>query len=140
MGGYKHIEKCIGAYVATHYRNAVEVGMGTNPEAARVIHDMGVSVRATDIRDLPPLTWLPFIIDDVFSPALAWYAGADVVYAVRPAVEMVPPLIALAGRVDCDLLVYHLGFESWGDGGEIIDCGVPLHRYYQCQKPSKSVA
>jgi hypothetical protein len=140
MGGYKHIERCIGAYIAAQYRNAVEVGVGTNPEAARVIRDMGVRVRATDIRDVPPPAWLPFVVDDVFSPDLSWYAGADVLYAVRPAVEMVPPLLALAGQMDCDLLVYHLGYESWGDGGEIIDCGVPLHCYYRRQKPSKSVA
>jgi hypothetical protein len=60
-------------------------------------------------------------------------------YAIRPAVEMVPALIALARRLDCDLIVYHLGFERYGNGGEIIDCGVILHRYHRDQKPSKSV-
>jgi hypothetical protein len=139
MGGYKHIEKCIGAYIAVHYRNAVEVGVGTNPEAARKIHGAGVRVRATDIRDVQSPAWLPFVLDDVFAPDFAWYLGADVLYAVRPAIEMVPPLITLAMWVDCDLLVYHLGFESWGNGGKIIDCGVPLHCYYQRQNPSKSV-
>ncbi len=33
--------------------------------------------------------------------------------------------------------VYHLGFEVYGDGGEIIDAGIVLHRYYRRAKPSK---
>ena len=139
MGGYKHIEKCIGAYIAAHYRNAIEIGIGTNPAAAQIIHNQGAGIRATDIRDLPLPDWLPFFTDDIFTPDPALYAGADVLYSVRPAIEMVPPMVALARRVNCDVLVYHLGFESWGDGGEIIDSGVPLHCYYRHQNPSKSV-
>jgi hypothetical protein len=46
---------------------------------------------------------------------------------------MIPPLISLAGRINCDLLVYHLGFELFGNGGEKIECGVLLHRYYKGQ-------
>jgi hypothetical protein len=140
MGGYKHIEKCIGAFIAGQYRNAIEIGIGTNPEAAWILYEKGVRVRATDIRDIPSPDWLPFFIDDIFAPDLALYAGVDVLYAIRPAIEMVPSLITLAQQVNCDLLVFHLGFESWGDGGEIIDCGVPLHCYYRCQNPSNSVA
>lgn len=52
---------------------------------------------------------------------------------------MIPPLIALAEKTGCDLLVYHLGFEIYGAGGERIDCGVTLHRMRGDQKPSKSV-
>ncbi|MFZ1127078.1 UPF0146 family protein [Methanoregula sp.] len=140
MDGYKHIEHCCGAYIASRYRNPVEVGVGNNPDAARCIHEAGVRVRATDIRacDVPP--WLSFSRDDIFSPDLSCYAGADVLYAVRPAVEMIPPMIALARTIDCDLVVCHLGFESYGDGGTVVDCGVPLHYYYrQGQNPSKSV-
>ena len=140
MDGYKHIEHCCGSYIASHYRNPVEIGVGNNPEAARCVHEAGIRVRATDIRacQLPP--WLPFACDDIFSPDLSCYAGADVLYAVRPAEEMIPPLIALAQRLDCDLVVYHLGFESYGTGGTVIDCGVPLHCYYRRgQNPSKSV-
>ena len=98
MDGYKHIEHCCGSYIASHYRNPVEIGVGNNPDAARCMHEAGVRVRATDIRacDVPP--WLPFSRDDIFSPDLSCYAGADVLYAVRPAVEMIPPMIALAKR------------------------------------------
>jgi uncharacterized protein len=139
MGGYKHIERCVGTYIAAHYRDAVEAGIGNNTGAAQVIHDAGIRIRSTDIKALVHPDWLCFSMDDIFEPDLSKYAGADVIYAIRPAEEMVPPLVALARWVNCDLLVYHLGFESYGNGGERIDCGVLLHRYHRHQNPSKSV-
>jgi len=139
MGGYKHIERCIGTYIAAHYRNAVETGVGKNTGVAQILHKAGVRIRCTDIRQFSQPAWLPFTLDDVFEPDLNLYAGADLLYAIRPAEEMVPSLISLARRVNCDLLVYHLGFESYGDGGELIDCGVLLHRYFRHQNPSNSV-
>ncbi|HXX55297.1 MAG TPA: UPF0146 family protein [Methanoregula sp.] len=134
MGGYKHIETCTGEYLAGRYRSAAEVGIGANPGAAQILQERGALLRCTDIRRLPLPAGLPFALDDVFSPDLSLYRGADVIYAIRPAVEMVPPLIALAREAGCDLIVYHLGFESWGDGGELIDCGVLLHRYYRASE------
>jgi hypothetical protein len=131
MDGYKHIEHCCGAFIASRYKNPVEVGIGNNPDAAQCIHEAGCRVRATDIRVCRVPDWLPFARDDLFSPVLSCYAGADVLYAIRPAEEMIPPLIALARTLDCDLVVYHLGFESYGDGGTIVDCGVKLHYYYR---------
>jgi uncharacterized protein len=130
MGSYKHIETCIGDYLAKHYTNAVEVGIGKNTEVARTHHEAGKSIRCTDIRDVLVPEWLIFVTDDIFSPEISFYRGVDLIYAVRPAIEMVPSLIALARIINCDLLVYHLGFESYGNGGEIIDCGVILHRYF----------
>jgi len=130
MGSYKHIETCIGEYLVKHYTNAVEVGIGKNMVVARILHDAGLSIRCTDVKDLPVPHWLTFMIDDIFSPDITRYKGVDVIYAIRPAIEMIPPLIALARTINCDLLVYHLGFESYGNGGEKIDCGVILHRYF----------
>jgi uncharacterized UPF0146 family protein len=131
MGSYKHIETCIGEYIVKHYTSAVEVGIGKNVSVAHMLHDAGLSIRCTDIRDVPVPEWLAFRIDDIFLPDISWYKDADLIYAVRPAIEMIPPLIALAGTINCDLLVYHLGFESYGNGGEKIDCGVILHRYFK---------
>jgi uncharacterized UPF0146 family protein len=113
----------------------VEVGIGRNTDAATLIRDAGIPVRCTDIRDVSLPAGLVFRADDVFEPDLAFYRGADVIYAIRPAIEMIPPLIALAGRIGCDLLVYHLGFEVYGNGGETIDCGVLLHCYVRGSEP-----
>jgi len=131
MAGYKHIEHCVGAYIAAHYQHPVEAGIGNNPVAAQCIHDAGIQIRAIDIRPCSLPDWLPFARDDIFEPVLSRYTGTDVLYAIRPAEEMIPPLIELARTLDCDLVVYHLGFESYGDGGTIIDCGVKLHSYYR---------
>ncbi len=130
MGPYKRIERLIGDYIARNYRCAVEIGVGGNMVAARVLRDAGLSIRCTDIRPFPPEPGIPVAQDDIFSPTECLYAGADLLYAIRPGVEMVPSLIALAERTGADLLVYHLGNEIYGSGGELIDCGVMLHRYH----------
>jgi uncharacterized UPF0146 family protein len=137
MRDYKHIETCVGNYMATHYSRAIEVGIGRNEEAARIIRDAGRLVRCTDVKDLDNSSGLPFSRDDIFSPDLSLYAGAEVIYAIRPAIEMIPSLIELAQRINADLIVYHLGFESWENGGEIINCGVLLHRYHVRSEPVK---
>ena len=137
MGSYKHIETSIGEYIAKHYTNTVEVGIGENTEAARIILNAGIRVRCTDVKESGVPVWLCFIIDDIFSPDISLYKGADLIYAIRPAIEMIPPLLALARTINCDLIVYHLGFEFYGNGGEKIDCGVLLHRYFNASEPVK---
>jgi uncharacterized UPF0146 family protein len=139
MDEYKHIETCIGRYIAGNYLHAVEVGIGGNTDAAQILSRDKKLLRTMDIKKMPVPEDLAFVVDDIFSPDISRYRGADVIYAIRPAIEMIPPLIALAGRVNCDLVVYHLGFESYGNGGEKIDCGVVLHRYVRGQNPSNRV-
>lgn len=129
MAGYKHIERCIGNYIARHYRNPIEIGVGANDTAACIIRDAGIPVRCMDIHTFGTPAGIRFFKDDICTPSLSLYDGADVLYAIRPAEEMILPMIALAKSLSCDLLVYHLGFESYITTGEIIDCGVLLHRY-----------
>lgn len=139
MTGLKHIERCIAAYIARNYRSVAEIGIGDNTDTALMLKDAGLSVFCTDTRSISLPPGLHFIRDDIFSPDTGHYQGIDLFYSIRPHEEMIPPLIRLAGEVDCDLLVYHLGFEGYGNGGELIDCGVVLHRYHRGQNPSKSV-
>ncbi len=132
MRHYKRIERGIGEYIIDHYRRAVEVGIGNNPDAAYVIAAAGGLLHCTDIRPGIRHNGLTVVTDDIFEPDPGLYAGADLIYAVRPGVEMVPPLIALASRINCDLLVYHLGCEIYRDGGELVNSGpVLLHRYHR---------
>jgi uncharacterized protein len=129
MDGYKHIERLVGAYISTRYKDVVEVGIGQNTVAAEVIHDAGVRVRCRDIRPLDPPAGIEFALDDIDKPDLSLYLGADLIYAIRPGVEMIPSLIALAAELNATLIVYHLGDEVYLDGGVLIDCGVRLHQY-----------
>ncbi|MEI6293369.1 MAG: UPF0146 family protein [Methanomicrobiales archaeon] len=137
MDGYKRIENCIGRYIAKHYRNPVEIGVGDNFTAAEYIRSQGIDCRSTDIKHQVPPEGVIFIKDDIFSPDIDQYQGTDLIYSIRPAGEMVPPMKELARGLNCDLIVYHLGFECYSDGGDIIDCGVILHRYNKRKTPSE---
>ena len=139
MGAHKHIERCIGICIASRYHAAAEVGVGNNFIAAAIIRNSGARIFCTDIQMPRTMPVVPFFIDDIFSPDTRLYAGIEVLYSVRPGEEMMPALVRLARDLDVDLLVYHLGFEGYGRGGEIIDCGVTLHRYHKSQNPSKRV-
>jgi len=139
MEGLKHIERRIASYIAENYRKTAEIGAGTNLTVARLLQERGISVFCTDIRPPPPDPGVPFLLDDIFSPDILQYRDCDLIYSLRPHEEMVPAMMRLARTVDCDLIVYHLGFESYGTGGELIDCGVILHRYHRSQNPSKRV-
>jgi hypothetical protein len=135
-GRIKQIERAVGAYVGARYGTAVEIGCGANLVAAETARAAGCRVRAVDLR--PCATGaIPFARDDVFAPDLELYRGTAVIYSVRPGIEMVPALVAIARACDCDLLVYHLGDEIWLDGGERILAGdgVLLHRYH-CARPA----
>jgi len=137
MGSYKHIETAAGRYIAGNYHRAVEVGIGRNTVAAELVSGAGALMRCTDVKDLEHPAHFRFVKDDIFEPDISLYQGADVIYAIRPGIEMVPPLMDLARQINADLLVCHLGFERYGDGGETIDCGVVLHRYYWHSEPVK---
>ena len=128
-------EQEIGRYIAKHYRNVVEVGVGNNFDAAQVIHEAGVGIVCTDVREREPREGIRFVRDDVTCPQKDLYRGVDCIFAIRPGEEMMLPLVALAAEVGADLLVYHLGFEIYEDGGEIIRVGrVVLHRYVRGDK------
>jgi uncharacterized protein len=137
MDSYKHIENSVGGYISSHYFRAVEVGIGRNTHAAEMVSKAGVLLRSTDVKSLEHHSTLNFVMDDVFEPDLSLYRQADVIYSIRPAIEMVPPMIDLARAINCDLIVYHLGFEVYGNGGDKIDCGVVLHRYHRGSEPVK---
>ena len=123
------IEKSVGTYIRDHYRSAVEIGFGGKTIAAEIIQEAGIPVLCTDVHSYPT-TAVPAVVDDVFSPTLSYYQGADVLYAIRPGCEMIPPMMELAERTGAELIVYHLGFELYENGGETMDLGdILLHRY-----------
>ncbi len=124
----------IGRYIAEHYRHVVEVGVGNNFEAARVVHDARVHILCVDIKGREPPGGIRFARDDATRPEMHLYRGADCIFAIRPGEELMHPLIDLASGVGADLLVYHLGFEIYEDGGEIIRVGnIVLHRYVRAE-------
>ncbi|WFN33528.1 hypothetical protein L1S32_06605 [Methanogenium sp. S4BF] len=130
MGNYKHIEERFSRYIIGNYHSAAEIGVGRNFTVAELVARAGVAVRTTDVFPQQPPETIPFLRDDVCAPDTAWYRGTELIYAVRPGIEMVPCIIALARSVNADCIIYHLGNEIYERGGRIIDCGVVLHQYH----------
>jgi len=139
VGAHKRIERAIGTYIASRYQSCAEIGAGRNLEAALTILSREVPVFCTDLWRPDDNYGVLYVIDDLYLPDLSLYTSVEVIYAIRPAEEMVPALIRLAEAADCDLIVYHLGSEIYGDGGEILDSPVVLRRYHRSRKPSKRV-
>jgi len=124
------IETAIGDYFKSqHYTSAVEIGFGGKTVVAKILIDAGIPVICTDIHTYPNSP-VPSIVDDCVEPKLSIYKDVDFIYAIRPGIEIVPAIIQLAKKVNADLIIYHLGFEVYLDGGELIDVGdIVLHRY-----------
>ena len=53
MDEYKHIETCIGRYIAGNYPHAVEVGIGRNTDAAQIVSGAGKLLCSTDVKQMP---------------------------------------------------------------------------------------
>lgn len=131
MKNHKGIEECVYRHLKKYPLNTkiIEIGIGKNWYIAEKIKFDGFDIKASDIKDALPDNDIPFITDDIFEPQLDFYNDADLFYSIRPGIEMLPALISLAEKTGAELLVYHLGYEIYKNGGEIIDCGVILHRY-----------
>jgi len=134
MADYKRIELLIGEFISCHYSDVVETGVGGNPEVAYFLKAHGLNVRCTDIKPHELRYEIECHTDDIFDPDLSVYKGADLIYSIRPGIEMVPAMIRIAEEIDCDLIVYHLGQEIYGNGGELINAGVMLRRYHKGSK------
>jgi len=127
------IETAVGRYIAENYRSAVEVGFGGKTTAAEIVQAAGIPVLCTDVHAYTEGP-VPSVVDDCVEPTLSLYC-AEVIYAIRPGTEIVPALIELATRINADLIVYHLGFELYENGGErIVTDGVMLHRYVRAHQ------
>ncbi len=127
------IETAVGRYIAENYRSAVEVGFGGKTKAAEIVQEAGIPVLCTDVHAYAEGP-VPSVVDDCVEPTISLYQ-AEVIYAIRPGTEIVPALIELANRVNADLIVYHLGFELYENGGErIVTDGVMLHRYVKAHQ------
>ncbi len=124
------IETTVGTWLVSQgYQKAVEVGFGGKTVAAELLRDSGIPVLCTDIHEYPNSP-VPSVVDDCIEPDFSLYEGADLIYTIRPGIEIVPALIRLAEMVNADLIIYHLGFEVYLDGGERIPtAGLVLHRY-----------
>ena len=96
-------------YLSRNYEKVVEVGIGSYPKVALALQNRGLQVAATDM--LPQPVGLAVQFDDIRFPQLDLYKGAQAIYAVRPPLELMPPLKRLANKLAIDLVVKPLAGE-----------------------------
>ena len=96
-------------YLSRHYRKVVEIGIGNYPRVALALQGRGLRVTATDIQ--PQFMGFPVEFDDIRAPRLDLYESAQVIYAVRPPLELLPSLKKLANKLAVDLVIKPLAGE-----------------------------
>lgn len=91
----------------------VEVGVGAYPLVAKHVKKRlpHTKIIVTDInkdwikRAEKEHPSLKSIYDDAFKPELRVYEGVDLIYSIRPPIEMVFELFKLASKIGSDLLI-----------------------------------
>ena len=96
-------------YLSCNYKKVAEIGIGLYPRVALALEARGLQVTATDIQ--PEFMGVPVEFDDVRAPRLDLYEGAQVIYAVRPPLELLPSLKVLAKTLAVDLVIKPLAGE-----------------------------
>jgi uncharacterized UPF0146 family protein len=97
-------------FIAAHYRNVAEVGIGNFPDVAYALLEKGLKVFATDIRTVHH-RGVSVIGDDVTNPDASLYRGVDLLYSMRPPPELVPYMKKLADLISADLIIKPLSSE-----------------------------
>jgi hypothetical protein len=108
--------KALIDYIARRYACAAEIGVGHFPHVALALAGADVQVFATDIKTFRH-KGLKVIVDDITQPDLSLYAGLNLIYSLRPPLELVPYMQRLARAVAADLIVKPLASEY--PGGEL---------------------
>jgi uncharacterized UPF0146 family protein len=107
-------------YIAGRYGNVVEIGIGHFPDVALALLKRGVRFFATDIRPFY-YSGLKVIVDDIMEPDLSVYTAytaLDLIYSLRPPLELVPYMVRLARQLSTDLIIKPLTSEH--PGGQLI--------------------
>ncbi|NVL91047.1 MAG: hypothetical protein HWN69_08690 [Desulfobacterales bacterium] len=109
------VEHIVGTYDC-----AAEIGIGHFPDVALSLANRGVRVFATDIKPFQHND-LKVVVDDISRPDFSLYAGLNLIYSLRPPLELVPYMERLAKAVSADLIVKPLASEY--PGGQLISKG-----------------
>ncbi len=101
----------LAEFIARFYSGrVVEVGVGYFPHVAQRLSEMGLKVILID-REERLLAGMRVKKDDIFAPRREIYQGADLIYSIRPPLEMQLALGELAAAVSADVIVRPLQDE-----------------------------
>jgi len=96
--------KDFAEYIINRYPKAkkvLEVGVGRDFSVLKELEKFGLDVFSTDINPDSPKT----IYDDVVVPRMNLYRDADLIYSIRPPLELYPYLEKLAENIKVPLLI-----------------------------------
>ncbi|MFQ6050876.1 MAG: UPF0146 family protein [Candidatus Hydrothermarchaeota archaeon] len=96
-------------YISENYTKVVEVGLGNYTKIARSLRERGLRVVATDINAVSED--FDVIIDNIIEPDLSIYEGSELIYSIRPPMELVPYIENVAKKVRADMLIRPISGE-----------------------------
>jgi len=107
----------LAEYISARYRGrVVEIGIGWNFRVAELLAKSGLKVVATDMREIDVPEFIEFYVDDVMYPDLSIYEGANLIYSLRPPLELYPYIVRIAKAVGADCLIRPFGNEFSNEG------------------------
>lgn len=103
----------IADFIAARYRKVAEIGIGENTAVAEALKRRGVKVIATDIKNVK--SPVEFYIDDILNPRIEIYIGVELIYSIRPPLELFNAIRRLAEKLNADCLIKPL-YGDYCDG------------------------
>ena len=107
-------------YVASAYTSAAEIGIGSFADVGLALQEKGLRIFATDIKPFH-YDGIEVYMDDITDPDLTLYRGIQLIYSIRPPLELVPYMKRVAKEVSADMIIKPLSSEY--PGGQITDGG-----------------
>ena len=107
-------------YIANTYTSAAEIGIGSFPDVGFALQEKGLQVFATDIKPIH-YDGMKICRDDITNPDLTLYRGFELIYSIRPPLEMLPYMKLVAKEMNADMIIKPLSSEY--PGGQLIHGG-----------------
>ena len=110
----------LAEFLKKNYSSAakvVEVGVGSE---RGVLNELKSSIKG-EVLGVDVAGGRSVIKDDVFSPNLEIYLGAELIYSLRPPPELYPALLSLAEKVGADLIIRPMSTDPPPPGMRLVN-------------------
>ncbi|BAA29278.1 UPF0146 family protein [Pyrococcus horikoshii] len=112
----------------------VEIGVGFYLEVAKRLRESGIDILVVDINEkainYARKQGIKGVVDDIFNPTLGIYKDAKAIYSIRPAPEMMKPLLDLARKLKIPLYIVPLTGDRTPNGMKLINYkGIPIYKW-----------
>ncbi len=112
----------LASYIINNYRGkVVEIGIGEYGEVASALsRNEDIEFIAVDKKNRE-YTDFEFYVDDLSSPDIEIYRGAELLYSIRPPMDILESIIDLKKQIGCDLLIVPLHDDIPSQSYELIN-------------------